>query len=585
MKNNNFAIFGDFVYKNLAFKLKAYSQKQSKDIFKIIEKNQNKYYFLGYVKYEFYKYLFDKNYKSKEPFVYFLAFKEKEKFKNDISNYDFCPIFTKKLNKKNYFKNFKKVKNAISKGQSYQINLTDELNFKSNINSLDIFKKIYKQQNTKYKAYIKNEFLELCSFSPELFFKIKNKIIITKPMKGTIKRSSDEKQDENLKNILKNDDKNKSENVMIVDLLRNDLSKLIVKNSLKTKLFKIKTYPTLHQMISIIKGKLKDNISYYDIFNALFPCGSITGAPKIESIKLIKKLEKRQRGIYCGAIGLIHKQNAKFSVAIRTIEKRQNQDFFKYGVGSGITWQSNKKEEFKELKLKAKILKNDFYLFESMYYKDGFVLFFKEHLQRIIKSAIFFDFNLDKLQNEFLNVLNTYTKNDDLKFDDFNKFNNFIFKNKHFFYKSDFLEKNEKILRLKLYKNGNYEFILSDIIPCNNDKILISKINLKHNFLLNHKTSLRTLYKKVSNFYDKYYDIAFFDENNILCEGSRTNIIIKSNNEFITPFAKNCLNGIYRQKMIDFKLIKEKNISKDEFLKAQEIYCINSLRGLKRVCL
>ncbi|MCV3394957.1 bifunctional anthranilate synthase component I family protein/aminotransferase class IV [Campylobacter lari] len=580
-----FAIFGKYLYDDLAFTLKAYTQKESKKAFKTIEKYKNQYYFLGYIQYEFYKYLKDKNYKSKEPFLYFFAFKTRKIFTSEEKNLDFYPSFSSNLNQEKYFENFNKVKDAIAKGQSYQVNLTQELHLQSNLNLYESFLSLYPKQNTPYKAYMKNEFLELASFSPELFFKIKNKKIITKPMKGTIKRSNNPKEDENLKNFLKCDEKTISENVMIVDLLRNDISKLIKKHSLKCELFKVKTYPTLHQLISKIRGKLKQENDYFKIFKALFPCGSITGAPKIETIKLIENLEQRKRGIYCGAIGLIHKNKAKFSVAIRTLEKKNNDDFLRYGVGSGLVWDSQKQDEFEELKLKSKILEPNFYLFETMYYKNHSILFFKEHLQRILNSANFFGFDTKKLIHDFKNILDSKDKKNN--FSSLNDFNDFIFKHNDFFIKTNFLHKDQKVVKLKLFKDGSYEFDFSNIQENLSKKLLISKDAIKINLLTHHKTSLRSLYDANSTLWKENtcYDIAFFNEQNLLCEGSRTNIIINLNDEYFTPYAKNCLNGIYRQALLKYKLIKEKDITKNEFLNAKEIYAINSLRGLKRVFL
>ncbi|EAH7030036.1 bifunctional anthranilate synthase component I family protein/aminotransferase class IV [Campylobacter lari] len=580
-----FAIFGKYLYDDLSFTLKAHTQKESKKAFKIIEKYKNQCYFLGYIQYEFYKYLEDKNYKSKEPFLYFFAFKTRKIFTNEEKNLDFYPSFSSNLNQEKYYENFDKVKDAIAKGQSYQINLTQELHLQSNLGLYESFLSLYPKQNTPYKAYMKNEFLELASFSPELFFKIKNKKIITKPMKGTIKRSNNPKEDENLKNFLKYDKKTISENVMIVDLLRNDISKLIKKHSLKCELFKVKTYPTLHQLISKISGKLKQKNDYFKIFKALFPCGSITGAPKIETIKLIEILEQRKRGIYCGAIGLIHKNKAKFSVAIRTLEKKNDDDFLRYGVGSGLVWDSQKQDEFEELKLKSKILEPNFYLFETMYYKNHSILFFKEHLQRILNSAKFFDFDTQRLIHDFKNILDSKDKK--FHFKSLQNFNNFVFNHHHFFTKSNFTQKGSKAIKLKLFKNGLYEFDFSNIQENSSKKLLISKDIVKVNLLTHHKTSLRSLYEANSHLWKENicYDIVFFDEQDMLCEGSRTNIIINLNNEYFTPYAKNCLNGIYRQALLKHKLIREKDITKDDLLNAKEIYATNSLRGLKRVFL
>ncbi|EAL9228178.1 anthranilate synthase component I family protein, partial [Campylobacter jejuni] len=233
------------------------------------------------------------------------------------------------------------------KGRVYQINLTQNFKFHSKMDSFELFKLLLSRQDTEFKAFIKDETREILSFSPELFFKTKKRKIFTKPMKGTIKRDKDPIKDEENKIFLQNDTKNLSENVMICDLLRNDLSKIITKKSLKTKLFEIQSHPTLHQMTSSVQGKLKKNISLYQIFKALFPCGSITGAPKLESIKFIEELEQRDRGIYCGTIGLIHKNKNKFSVAIRTLEKQN--EIYTYSTGSGLVWDSKFKDEFEEL--------------------------------------------------------------------------------------------------------------------------------------------------------------------------------------------------------------------------------------------
>ncbi|EAH8813696.1 bifunctional aminodeoxychorismate synthase component I/aminotransferase, partial [Campylobacter coli] len=389
-----FAIFGKYFYYDLKFVLKAYNKKQSKKYFKFVQKHKDKYYFLTLVDYEFYKYLQDKNFTSKEAYLSFYAYKKRKKFTAmRVDEENFMPIFKNHLDFKNYEKNFLQVKSAIAKGRSYQINLTQSFHFDSLLDGFSLFNLLSKRQDTDFKAYIKDEGREILSFSPELFFKTHKRKIITQPMKGTSARSKDLNQDKKNKLFLQKDVKNLSENVMIVDLLRNDLSKLIVKNSMKTKLFKIQSYPTLHQMTSIIKGKLKKDIDYFQIFKALFPCGSITGAPKLETIKLIEELEVRKRGIYCGAIGCIHKNKSKFSVAIRTLEKKQD---YQYSVGSGLVWDSKLEEEFKELELKTQFLMpKNFYLFETMYYTKGKILFFKEHLQRILNSALKLNFNTE----------------------------------------------------------------------------------------------------------------------------------------------------------------------------------------------
>jgi len=582
----DFCVFGKFLYYDLQKTLKAYNQSQSKELFDFIEKHKDEFFFVGFLCYEFYLYLKDQTYQSEEPYCVFYAFKKKKIFKPLlIDDEDFIPKFIHPLDKAFYKKNFKSVKKAIAKGQSYQVNLSQKLSFQTELDSFSLFNLLLQRQNTKFKAYIKSDLLEILSFSPELFFKTYKNKIITKPMKGTIKRAKNPIKDKKNKNFLRKDGKSLSENVMIVDLLRNDLSKIIKKHSQKVKLFKLKTYPSLHQMFSCIKGRLKKKISFYEIFSALFPCGSITGAPKLETMKLIENLENKNRGVYCGAIGVIHKEKSEFSVAIRTLEKRNN--IYHYGVGSGLVWESEQKQEFKELKLKAKILQaKDFYLFETMLYKNGSVLFFKEHLQRLINSSFKLGFKLDGLK-PYLHLKTACLE--EFKDLSFAKLNHRLFSCSNsllYPFKSD--EKDAKILKFILHKNGE---LLIEFLPLKENSsnvLLLSNTPLKLSDKLFHKSSLRKIYQQQSFKWEQNlcYDLAFFNEKNELCEGSRTNIVLKKGNEFFTPSLKSgLLNGIYRQFLLDLGIIKEKVLFKKDLQSATELYCINSVRGAKKVVL
>ncbi|EOH1932635.1 TPA: chorismate-binding protein [Campylobacter coli] len=583
-----FAIFGKYFYYDLKFVLKAYNKKQSKKYFKFVQKHKDKYYFLTLVDYEFYKYLQDKNFTSKEAYLSFYAYKKRKNFSAmSIDEENFMPIFKNHLDFKSYEKNFLEVKSAIAKGRSYQVNLTQSFHFDSLLDGFSLFNLLSKRQDTEFKAYIKDEGREILSFSPELFFKTHKRKIITQPMKGTSARSKDLNEDKKNKLFLQKDIKNLSENVMIVDLLRNDLSKLIVKNSMKTKLFKIQSYPTLHQMTSIIKGKLKKDIDYFQIFKALFPCGSITGAPKLETIKLIEELEARKRGIYCGAIGCIHKNKSKFSVAIRTLEKKQD---YQYSVGSGLVWDSKFEEEFKELELKTQFLMpKDFYLFETMYYKKGKILFFKEHLQRILNSALKLNFNTEKLVKDFQEVLSYKSNLKEFKNFNIQALNEKLFhKNHSFFYQSTIKSHHKQaIFKLILQKDGSYTILENHIKTSDNNILLLSDESLNsQSDSLYHKSSLRQIYDEKAFLWkeNQCFDIAFFNEKNELCEGSRSNIIIKKDKVFCTPTLQSgLLNGIYRQFLLDLGLIKEKKLFKEDLLNADEIYCINSVRGLQKV--
>lgn len=583
-KRTKFCIFGDFYYYDPKYTLKAHSKKEAKKALKCIEKHKNKFYFIGFLSYEFYRYLADANHKSKEPYLFFYAFKKRKAFKRQEINDDFLLSFSKNLSFKNYTKSFKAIKNSLAKGQSYQINLSQEVRFKSHLKPYPLFNALLSRQNTPLKAYIKTPFLTLLSFSPELFFQVQKDTIITKPMKGTMPRGKNKSEDEHYKTLLKNDEKNLSENVMIVDLLRNDLAKLVKKNTMQTKLFHLQSYPTLHQMSSTIRGRLKKNTTLYSIFKALFPCGSITGAPKIETMKLIKRLEKRKRGPYCGAIGLVHKDQMLFNVAIRTAVQRDGE--YHYGVGSGVVWQSELRDEFEELALKMRFLKEDFYLFETMLLRGGKILFFKEHLKRLLRSAHILHFKKERLKKDFQAIIQSKIDLSFFKKADFYSINSLIFhQNSPLFYP---FEKNEEgILRLKLFKDGRYAFEKLPLKTHPSSTLLLSQKRLNSkNPLLRHKSSLRKIYEEKSHLWRENlcYDLAFLNEKNELCEASRTNLILKMEGAFFTPPLKSgLLRGIYRHFLLKLGLIKEKKLFIKDLECADEIYCVNSVRGAKRV--
>ena len=250
----------------------------------------------------------------------------------------------------------KKIKRELKAGNTYQINLTMEKIFKIHANPIDIYLAIREYAQPQYGYYLNIGSHQILSFSPEEFFHTEGKKIYTYPMKGTIERDKDKDIDETLKKTLKNSTKDKAEHIMIVDLLRNDLGKICKYGSVNVKnLFSINSYPTVHQMVSCIYGVLKENIQYIDIFKALCPGGSITGAPKESSMRIIDSLENYNRDIYTGAIGHInHNGDMYFNMAIRTMMIKQN--IAKYCVGGGIVWDSCANKEWHEAQLKGKIL-------------------------------------------------------------------------------------------------------------------------------------------------------------------------------------------------------------------------------------
>lgn len=355
-------------------------------------------------------------------------------------------------------------------------------------------------------------------------------------MKGTIARGKTSKEDDFNREFLKTVIKNKAENIMIVDLLRNDLSKIAKTGTVTVdKLFDVEEHKMLCQMTSEISALLNDNIDLSDVFRAIFPCGSITGAPKHSTMKLIKAIEKNKRGVYCGAIGYLSPDECVFSVPIRILQKYKNSNFI-CNVGGAIVWDSNKQEEWQETLTKIKFLNDDFYLIETAL--DDWDL----HLERLKKTAKQFNFK-------------------------FNKDSNFI------------KLKPNLITRVCLFRDGRYKIENKQIPKSSSNKVKILGRVDSSNIFLYYKTSVREKYD-----YGEYFDYIRLNEFNEVCEGTFTNIAILKNGKLYTPPVKcGLLNGILRQKLLGAHKMTEKILYVEDLKNADKIYCFNSVRKMHEV--
>ncbi|MER8419806.1 aminodeoxychorismate synthase component I [Mesorhizobium sp. M0166] len=268
------------------------------------------------------------------------------------------PIFDAKAawSSDDYAKRFARLHDHIRKGDCYQGNLTFPVHAQWSGDPLVAFNALTERQPVKYGALVALGDPIVLSRSPELFFEVDAEgMIETHPMKGTAPRGATKAEDDRLKAFLRNDEKNQAENRMIVDLLRNDISLISEIGTLDVpELFRIESYPTVHQMVSRVRAKLLPGLSIRQIFAALFPCGSITGAPKIRAMEILRELESGPRDVYCGAIGWIAPGGRmRFSVAIRTISLFANGEAV-YNVGGGVVFDSTAEEEYQECLLKAR---------------------------------------------------------------------------------------------------------------------------------------------------------------------------------------------------------------------------------------
>lgn len=467
--------------------------------------------------------------------------------------------------KTEYINSIRKIKKYIAEGDTYQINYTvkGKFNFEGDIASF--LSNLIFNQSAKYIAIINLVDKIIISISPELFFETNLKNIVTKPMKGTITRGVNYQDDQMKKHELENSIKNQAENVMIVDLLRNDLGRICEIGSVQTtKLFEIEKYESLYQMISTVKGKLRKSVKFSDIIKNIFPCGSVTGAPKIRTMEIIRELEKEERGIYTGAIGLMFGEKLVFNVAIRTIQFDQEMKKGTIGLGSGVVWDSKLDKEYQEVLLKSNFLIKPepyFEIFETARVENGEVTFLNDHLQRMKQAADYFLFNYD--EKKIVKKINNELKTLDAK----------------------------KVYRLKiiLSKPGKVDLQIQEFVQKKSVIKIILSANKIHssNKYQYFKTTNRKLYDEEYNHYKEngFFDVIYLNENEDVSEGAITNIFIRKGEVIITPSLQcGILPGIYRKYFIrTHPETKEKRISLNDLITADEIILTNSLRGAIKV--
>jgi para-aminobenzoate synthetase / 4-amino-4-deoxychorismate lyase len=475
---------------------------------------------------------------------------------------------TPSMEKPEYIKIIHKIKKLIEIGEVYQINYTFDYHMHSDEDAWSLYQVLRKRQKAAFSSFIRNEYNTILSFSPEFFFRKSKRLIWTQPMKGTERRGRFPLEDRALFRGLSRDRKNQSENIMIVDLLRNDLGKICQPGSIKvSRLFRVQTYPTLHQMTSTIRGRLKPNIQFKDILGNLFPSGSVTGAPKIRAMEWIHAYEKGGRGVYCGAIGFVSPamKKAVFSVPIRTLQKKEAGTLWQYRVGSGIVWDSDPVSEWKECLTKCAFLTEpvfDFEIMESFLWNGTRFVYLQDHLLRCRQSARFFSYPFCKEQW------------DSCVRDIFTALNGKI---------------SHKV-RIFLNKKGGFRwdfFPLETSVSIPDPRVLFSDTPLdEKNPLLFHKTTFRPWYqeamKKIKD--RECFDVIFRNTKGQITEGSITNIFIQKGKDLLTP-ALECglLPGILRQRLLLGKKCREAIISMKEVFNAEAVFCGNSVRGLVRV--
>lgn len=523
------------------------------------------YYVAGYLSYEAAP-AFDPKMlthpKGRIPLLWFGVFKNKSPLPELDESSQYQPQLYQwhsDTSKEAYEDAIKQVHHAIKHGDTYQINYTLRIGTSFKAETLGFYQHLKQAQQSSFCAYLDLDDFQILSASPELFFKRNGDKLTARPMKGTMPRGMTPALDIKNKEILTQSEKDQAENLMIVDLLRNDLSILAKTGSVKVpSLFEIEQYPSVWQMTSTVEATLKDEVDYFTIFKALFPCGSITGAPKISAMNLIANLEASPRNVYCGAIGYFTPdQNAIFNVPIRTVLVEPEVQTATYGVGGGITWYSTAKAEYQEALDKAQIILSQIRtpkrLLESFLLDNGKIFLKEEHLARLKNSCDYFLFAFpeQKIIQALDKLANDYPKGQ--------------FKG-----------------RLLLDKMGVFELNCDEVSLINQPiKARWAKeaIN-RNNALFYHKTTERHIYPPVQPGEE---NILFNDKNEVT-EFVNGNIAVLIKDQWYTPPIEcGLLAGTMRAHLLSQNKLIEKVLTKQDLENAQEIAFINSVRGWLKV--
>lgn len=465
-----------------------------------------------------------------------------------------------------YQEGFAIIKQHLNDGDTYQVNYTFKLKGELEGSAAVLYAQLRSQQRVAYAAFINTGNERILSLSPEMFFKRQGVFFTLKPMKGTAPRGRTNEEDAEHSAALRSSVKNKAENLMIVDLLRNDVGRIAAPGTVRvTRFFEIEKYETVLQATSTIQARLRPGIGVVEIVRALFPSGSVTGAPKLRTMQIIHELEKEPRGVYTGAIGFwAPRRSAMFNVAIRTVVVRADGKA-EMGVGSGIVSDSEPGDEYRECLLKSKFLTEpapDFKLIETIRWKKNSGWFmFDEHRERLKASARYFDFPfndraLSGAARECEQMLaRTYGRDDQVR------------------------------VRLTLNRAGRIEWQHRPLEPRKSPEdvtIWPERTDSRNRFLF-HKTTNRALYDQALEECRKsgYFDAIFLNERDEVTEGARSNVVALVNGELCTPPLEcGLLAGTYRAHLLKEGKIEERILKLEDLTSSLQVYLCNSLYGL-----
>jgi para-aminobenzoate synthetase/4-amino-4-deoxychorismate lyase len=452
------------------------------------------------------------------------------------------------------------IKDHIVRGDTYQVNYTFRLRAPFDQDPLGLFACLMRAQETRHAAFLDIGSHAVASVSPELFFELENGLLSSRPMKGTAKRGLTLEEDRERAEWLASSEKNRAENVMIVDMIRNDMGRVAEAGTVRVpRLFEVERYPTVWQMTSLVEARTQKSPA--DIFRALFPCASITGAPKRRTMEIIRELETTPRGIYCGAIGHIRPDGGmRFNVAIRTVVVDKAARQAEYGVGGGVLWYSETEDEYEECMTKARVLGTGrpvFSLLETLLWEPGkgYALM-EEHLERLSGSAEVFGFApaAENARAELLALAAT-------------------------------LPACPHKVRLLADSRGGVSLSATPMEGRQNGpvRLALAKIPVDpSDMFLYHKTTHRAVYEAARAGAEGADDVLLVNTRGELTETAIRNVALELDGVLCTPPAScGLLAGTYRGRMLAEGRILERVLTVGDLGRAARIVVMNSVRGME----
>ena len=541
--------------------LKTRNLDQVETLLREVEAYQEQgFYAVGYVSYEAAP-AFEKKFAVHpaplmgEYLLYFTIHEKVETlpFPEDYEAVDLPANWKEEVEAPAYQEAIKTIHHHIRQGDTYQVNYTVQLSQELKADPLAIYNRLVVEQKAHYNAFIQHDDVSILSISPELFFEQDDRLLTTRPMKGTTRRGLTNQADLKEASWLEADPKNRAENMMIVDLLRNDMNRISeIGSEQVTHLCQVEQYSTVWQMTSTIESRLRPEVDLVQAFQALFPCGSITGAPKISTMEIIQNTELAPRGVYCGTIGiLLPKGKRIFNVAIRTLQMQGTKAI--YGVGGGITWDSKWEGEYQETKQKSAVLYRQeprFELLTTGRIHQGELTFLEQHLTRLREASRYFayPFNEPKLLNKLQEQLAHVDPSLDYR------------------------------CRIALQRNGTIQLTITELtdLPASylQAQLTEQKLDLATPFTY-FKTSQR------DHLGQSDHEQIFHLPDGSLLETTIGNLVLEIEGQLYTPLAHlPLLDGIYRRHLLETQQVEEKLLTLNDLIDADRIYACNALRGL-----